>query len=246
MKHPRPVIAVTPSINPESGKTELHPSYIQAVEAAGGAAFLLPLTVDREVLECLLSRCGGVLFSGGPDPHPFLWGEETAPGCGRIQPQRDQMELSVLKLALSLDLAVLGICRGIQILNVGLGGSLYQDLSSQSPDRVRQTAPIAHDQPLDPAFPSHHVTVLEQSLLWNITGRQNRLAVNSHHHQAVRQPAPGLIICARSDDGLIEAVEWPEKPFFLGVQWHPERLCSSDPASAGIFRRFLAAAGKRE
>lgn len=127
----------------------------------------------------------------------------------------------------------MGICRGIQLLNVALGGDIYQDIPSQFP----QDFPIAHTQPFDYVIPSHKVEVVPGTLLARLTGGET-LQVNSMHHQACRKIAPGLIACGHASGGLTEAIEKPDYPFFLGVQWHPEYLWEQDPAMRQLFEAF--------
>ena len=221
----RPVIGITPAHNLDNDDIYLRPTYLQAIKAAEGLPLLLPLEIDREDIQQILSLCSGILFSGGPDLHPFLWGEETHSMCGNMSPARDRMELALLRAAIEAEKPIFGICRGCQIINVGLGGSLIQDIPSQTaPD-----FPIAHRQPFDYHFPSHHVRA------------PGHLAVNSMHHQAIGRLAPGLSASAEAPDGIIEAAEMPGYPFLLGVQWHPEYLWETDPAEAGIFRGFVRA-----
>ena len=135
---------------------------------------------------------------------------------------------------------ILGICRGIQLINVALGGDIYQDIPSQT----ESLFPIAQSPPFSYAYPSHHVSVAEGSLLSGITGDASFIEVNSMHHQAVRTTAPGLIPCGFAPDGLIEALEKPDYPFLLGVQWHPEYLWKTHGEAAEIFRQFVKACRK--
>lgn len=147
------------------------------------------------------------------------------------------MEIRLLHAAMELKRPVFGICRGIQLLNVALGGTIYQDIPSQR----EQDFPVAHQQPFYYTTPSHHVKVKKGSLLAKACGGLERIGVNSCHHQAVRQPAPGLTATGWASDGIIEALEKPDYPFFLGVQWHPEYLWQKDPAAMGLFTAFVDA-----
>lgn len=229
----KPVIGITPAHNTENDDISFRPTYVNAILHAGGLPLPLPLHGSHEDRVQLLSLCDGLLLSGGPDPHPFLFGEDTQLHCQNVSPLRDEMELDLLDLALKARMPILGICRGIQIINVGLGGTLYQDIPSQ----VSSGFPIAHKQPFHYHIPSHHVRITEGTRLSQIAG-DSRLQVNSMHHQAVRDPAPGLMVSAVADDGLIEALEKPDYPFLLGVQWHPEYLWEKDPAAARLFLAF--------
>ncbi|MDC9248760.1 gamma-glutamyl-gamma-aminobutyrate hydrolase family protein, partial [Clostridioides difficile] len=153
----------------------------------------------------------GFLFTGGPDVHPFLFGEETQAHCGNVSPARDQMEISLLPMIMELRKPVLGICRGIQVLNIALGGNIWQDIPSQ----VTREFPLAHSQPFSYDMPCHTVALTEGSLLARIS-ESSSIKVNSMHHQAVRDLAPGLIASAYSPDHLIEALEMTDYPFFIG------------------------------
>lgn len=231
----RPLIGITPQIDPETGNLRLHPNYFSALQRSGAQAVLLPQTEDSAQIDAFAGRLDGFLWSGGPDPHQGLFGEEPLPGCGRIDLSRDRMECALLQAALCRGKPVLGICRGIQILNVALGGTLWQDIATQVPQ------PVLHDQQRPYSTPVHSVELSEGTLLSQLVQKPT-LLVNSMHHQAIRTPAPGLLIAARSADGLIEAVCGKGPAFFLAVQWHPEYLFDVQPAARAIFRAFVQAA----
>lgn len=233
----KPVIGITPSHNTENDDISLRPTYLRAVFAAGGLPVLLPLEATDGDLDQFVHVCQGFLFSGGPDPHPFLFGEETHRDCGTVSMARDSMELRLLDRAMAAQKPILGICRGIQIINIGLGGDIFQDIPSQT----EAAFPIAHKQPYYYNIPSHHVDASPGTLLCKLAGNHSRLEVNSMHHQAVRSPAPGLIVSGRSPDGLIEALEKPDYPFFLAVQWHPEYLWQTDECAKNLFTEFVNA-----
>ena len=235
----KPLIGLTPSHNTENQDISMRPTYLKALKAAGAIPVVLPLEIPREDLAQLVGVLDGFLFVGGPDVHPFLFGEETIDGCGSVSLQRDTMELNLLSLAISVRKPILGICRGIQLINIGLGGTIYQDIKSQ----YQVAAPIAHDQPFYYDIPCHTVNVTVGTMLSRITGllEGGSIQVNSMHHQSVRNLAPGLVACGHSPDGLIEAVEKPDYPFLMAVQWHPEYLWEKDNAAAQIFRAFVDA-----
>ena len=161
------------------------------------------------------------------------YGEEALPECGLITPIRDTWEMPLCREALHRHLPLLGICRGLQVLNVALGGSLVQDLPSQCPD-----SPICHQQPQPPEVATHPVRVDAQSRLAHIIGAES-LMTNSHHHQAVKQLASGLTATAWAQDGVIEGAEKMDEPFCVAVQWHPERLWNQPD---GLPHRALFAA----
>ncbi len=252
----KPLIGLTSSHNVHTDEVSLTPYCPRAILAAGGIPVILPLEASEEDLKRLVTELDGFLFTGGPDPHPFLFGEETHAGCGDASVKRDRMELTLLKLVMEQQKPIMGICRGIQIINVGLGGTIYQDIPSQT----ERAFPIAHRQPFPHRVPSHTVQITPGSLLERIcrgesetpdggdapgSGRTSPLIlrVNSTHHQAVRDAAPGLSVCAYAPDGIIEGAVMEGYPYLVAVQWHPEYLWEDDPAAAGLFRAFVAASG---
>lgn len=233
----KPLIALTPYFNIEKDEPYMRPAYLKALRAAGGIPFILPAELEEVELRQILEQAGGILFTGGPDIHPFYFGEETQRFCGNVSVKRDTLELMLLKLGMEMKKPILGICRGIQLLNIGLGGDIYQDIPSQ----FKEEFPIAHSQPFGYEIPSHTVTVTEGTLLSRLV-QADVLKVNSMHHQAVRNVAPGLVPSAHAPGGLVEAVELPGYPFLLGVQWHPEYLWEADEAAMRLFRGFVNAA----
>lgn len=233
----KPFIALTPYYNIEKEEPYMRPAYLKAVRAAGGIPVILPAELDEAELRQILEQTDGVLFTGGPDIHPFHFGEETQRFCGNVSVKRDAMELMLLKLAMEMKKPILGICRGIQLLNIALGGDIYQDIPSQ----FQEEFPIAHTQPFGYEIPSHTVNVVQGTLLAKLV-QTDVLKVNSMHHQAVRNVAPGLTVSGHAPGGLVEAIELPGYPFLLGVQWHPEYLWEADEAIMRIFKGFVDAA----
>lgn len=198
--------------------------YVRAVERAGGRAMLVPPSLDG--IEETLDALDGVIFTGGSDLDPELYGAEAEPETLGVVRMRDDAELALLRAALDRDMPVLGICRGIQVLNVGMGGDLDQHLEGHR-----------HDPPGQ--FMQHDVAIEPNTRLAEMLG--DRTTVMSHHHQGVRTLAPGLVETARADDGLLEAVEAPGRRFTVGVLWHPEagedaRLFESLVAEAARYR----------
>ncbi len=238
----KPVIGLTPGHNTDSQDAFLRPTYLKALTAAGAIPVMLPLEPAMEDYSQITSMFDGFLFTGGPDPHPFLFGEETYGQCGSVSSKRDAMELSLLSHVMAVKKPILGICRGIQIINVGLGGTIYQDIPSQFCHGPGQEPafPLAHRQPYDYNMPSHTVALAPQSLLARVCGCGS-LKVNSMHHQAVKDLAPGLTACATAPDGLTEGLEMTEYPWLLAVQWHPEYLWEQDRAAALLFKSFVDA-----
>jgi putative glutamine amidotransferase len=215
-------------------------AYAAAVRTAGGEPlWLQPADVpDPRRLEAVLEAIDGVLFSGGIDIHPRHFGEPILEGASvEIDEQRDTLELPLARQAVARGLAVLGICRGIQTLNVAFGGSVYQDLSVLGIEgRVHQQ----RDR-LEPWQPAHPVVLIARSKLAT-TFDGKHAEVNSFHHQAVHNPAPGWVVTARAPDGVIEGLEYPDARFVVGVQWHPERMIQRDPSSRRLFAAFVEAA----
>ena len=235
----KPLIGLTPGHDADTQNTVMRPTYLKALEASGAIPLVLPLKASPDDYRQLAENLDGFVFTGGPDPHPFLWGEETHKNCGPISVKRDQMELTLLSIAMEQKKPILGICRGAQMLNIGLGGDIYQDIDSQ----YRSAFPIAHTQPLHYRHPSHHVDVKKNTLLASF-GDDTSIQVNSCHHQAIRNLAPGLIPGGVASDGIVEEIELPDYPFLIGVQWHPEYLWETDSCARNLFQAFVDACKK--
>lgn len=214
----------------------LNEAYSRAVARSGATPLTIPLGLSQEALLELLSRLDGVLFSGGGDVETSRYHGLDHPRVGEVDPDRDRIEILLAGQVVQRGLPFLGICRGIQVINVALGGTLYSDVADQHPGAVRHDS--SPDIPRD--HPAHEVEIAPGSRLAQILG-VNRVATNSLHHQAVRQLAPGLTACAYTLDGLLEAFEIPDHPFGLAVQWHPEWMPDSLPMQA-LFRSFSGAA----
>ncbi len=212
-------------------------AYVQAVLRAGGLPVLIPVGLSKPQIFEIYNHLQGLLLTGGGDIDPALFGGIPHPRVYDIDPQRDALEVALVQQAARNGLPFLGICRGIQVINVALGGKLYTDIRDQHPGALR------HD--MAPGFPrdliAHPVEIKPGSCLAGLTGLTS-LEVNSLHHQGLRSVAPSLQAMAFAPDGLVEAVELPGHPFGLGVQWHPEWLPESVPMQA-VFRGFVAAAG---
>lgn len=213
----KPVIGITSNHRAAESLTCIADPYVEAVRRAGGAPLLLPVCPDTAVLERLVDRIDGLLLTGGGDFSEAVMGDALSPLADATDAVRDRTEFALLRLALRRQLPVFGICRGHQLLNLALGGTLYQDLPSEYPAEV-----LLHSQENDKRRPSHEVDLDETSRLARLLGKK-RLAVNSLHHQAVCLTAPSLRAVASSPDGVNEAVESPCYPVY-GVQWHPEQL----------------------
>lgn len=225
----RPVIGITGNYYAENNSFCLKDYYVASIADAGGIAVILPPTADGELMEDYLSICQGLLFSGGGDLDPVYWGECLEQDSGEIEPLRDGFELSLARKAFLSKKVVLGICRGCQVLNVAMGGSLVQDVKGL----------MSHWQKAPRAYPIHDIFIEPNSQLYCIMSSE-RIRVNSFHHQAVKELGRGLSIAAMAADGTVEAIESREHTFYMGVQWHPE--CLRDEFSAHLFTALTAAA----
>lgn len=232
----KPLIGLTPQYDYERNRIWIGPNYMDAVRAAGGIPIVLPLQIDKEELAIAAKSCDGFLFTGGPDISPFRFHEETIQGCGVVIPERDKMEENLFNIAMESNKPILGICRGIQIFNVFLGGTLYQDI----PVQLGTDSLIAHSQASGNAVLSHSIAIKKDSLLFSILAKEY-IQVNSFHHQAIKDLAPSFEVAGTSPDSLIEAVYLRDRRFVLGVQWHPEHLFHTDEDSYKIFAAFIHA-----
>lgn len=210
----QPVIGVTANFS--DGNCCLADGYCTSILKAGGVPFIIPPYEEKEPLLNTLNHLDGILLTGGGDINPLFMGEEPVNELHSINYRRDRQELLLTRLAADRQIPVLGICRGIQIMTAAFGGKLYQDIYSQMGNKL-----IKHDQALDRSFPSHTVAIDADTLLYKLF-RADTLAVNSFHHQAVKEPPLGFRVCARAADGVIEAMESTEYKSMIGVQWHPE------------------------
>jgi putative glutamine amidotransferase len=235
-----PVIGLTLDHEPEGGYSKfpwyaIRENYCAAVQRAGGLAILLPHEPD--LAEAYLDRIDGLVVTGGGfDVDPVLFGAETRHPSVTTKDRRTAFELAATQGALTRDMPVLGICGGQQLLNVALGGTLIQHIPDEVPDCLPHRQPNPRDEP------GHRVRIIAGTLLHRIT-QTDGLAVNSAHHQAVKQAGPGLVVDAVAEDGVVEGIEDPRRRFCLGVQWHPEFELSE--GDRRIFREFVAAASGR-
>ncbi len=244
MPYTQPLIAIstfkTTTARPAGlAVVALTPAYSNGVAAAGGAPLQIPHGLDEAVLRTIFERVDGVLLSGGGDVDPACYGEQLGPKTSEIDRERDEMEIKLARWAIQQGRPLFAICRGHQILNVALGGSLYQDIADDMPGAIRhayfQSAGFARD--LRP----HVVALAPDSRVAAIMGGTD-FPVNSLHHQGIKQLAPDLIAVGHAPDGLVEAIEVRGHPFAIGVQWHPESLAPTDPAMQRLFDAFVRAA----
>lgn len=215
--------------------------YVEVLREVGGVPWLIPLLPgDPETLNEIFSRLDGVFLTGGVDVDPANYREPKQAFCGTTDPDRDAVEMMLLKYAREKHLPVLAVCRGIQILNVALGGTLYQDVAAQVPAALKHDFFPTPDQP-SRKYLAHDITVTPGSRLQQIFGA-SLVPVNSMHHQAIKDLAPGLVPNAYAPDGIIEGVEGTNGQFLIAVQWHPEELTDSQPEMRRLFTTFIDAA----
>ncbi|QFF98134.1 gamma-glutamyl-gamma-aminobutyrate hydrolase family protein [Psychrobacillus glaciei] len=208
--------------------------YIVAIERAGGVPVILPITKDLETLTPLLQKLDGILFSGGSDIDPNYYGEYPRFGLGLIEPRRDDHEVKLAqKILFETPLPVLGICRGMQLLNVATGGTLYQDLESQKPEGMNHSVSKALRH-----HPFHPVKIEKGSTLYTIYETEE-IGVNSFHHQAVKELGKGFKASMTAPDGIVEGIEWDQDRFVVAVQWHPEMMEGPLASIRPIFNAFV-------
>lgn len=265
----KPLIGVMPLWDSEKESIWMLPHYLDAIIGVGGLPIVFPFTADLKDVEQLTALCSGILLTGGQDVSPSVYAMEDETGKTIPSPLRDSLESHVLEIALEKSMPILGICRGLQFINAFLGGTLYQDIPLQYPTNVNHRQFKPYDRPIHKVTlsgslknllsniqetslqgKSAHAKVEQDALMQRSMAqdfiaqagtmeRTDELAVNSLHHQAIRKLAPALQPMAVSEDGLIEAVEMPDKKFVWAVQWHPEFLFRSDAFSVALFRYFV-------
>lgn len=232
----RAIIAISANIIDEN--SALHFAYSQAVVDAGGVPIIIPANCDRESLISLIRAVDGVLFSGGADIDAFYFGEENFPDLTEINPQRDLYEFMLLRAAIDMGIPILGICRGAQLLNVALGGTLYQDLPSGYEGDL-----LKHSILTDRHLPVHDIKIDKGSLLYKIIG-EKEIGVNSRHHQAIKDVAPSLRVSAYATDGVVEAIEGYPTQKIIAMQCHPENMATTgySPYMKRLFEFFISEA----
>lgn len=225
------VVIAMPRMSTDPEPTVAQSKYIESLARAGAGMRWVELSDPEQAVQDALT-CDGLLLPGGGDMDPKFYGQARIPACGEPNLLRDAAEPLLLRAFLAADKPVLGICRGIQVMNAVLGGDLYQDIK-----------PFEHLPHNGHWAKVHTITVRRGTLLSRILG-QDTVLVNSQHHQAVDRVAPGFTLAALSEDGIVEAIEKPNARFCLGVQWHPEWLSDADPAMQGLFDAFVNACSK--
>ena len=234
----KPIIGIVPLVDIERESYWMLPGYMKGIEQAGGIPLMLPLTSNEENLEQLAEEIDGFLYAGGQDISPNLYAQKRSEMCGQCCRERDEMETMLFRMVYEQDKPLLGICRGIQCINVVMGGTLHQDLSSEHPSDTEHHQMPPYDVPV------HSVKIIGDSPLYKLLKKET-LMVNSYHHQAIKTLAPKLSVMAVSEDSLVEAVYVPNKKFIWGIQWHPELSYLADENSRRIFSEFVMMAGKK-
>lgn len=240
----RPVIGIVcaendPTPPGESQKNQAGVRYVEAVRSAGGLPLLIPLQYPTGEIERLTRLFDGILMIGGNDVDPKRYNGVPDPSVSAPNPERDALEIAIVRLAAEQDLPLFGICRGEQVMNIAMGGTLYTDLPSQFPTVLRHQQ--SDDTPVSKL--TQRVRIDPASRLYAIVGAET-IWTNTFHHQAVQRLGNGFRVAAAATDGVVEAIEIPERSFFIGVQWHPEGL-QDHAEEARLFKAFAAAAAAR-
>ena len=231
MNSKKKIIGIVSSVD-DKKTTSIVENYAAAINAAGGVTVLLPYTDREDVIASFVELCDGFCVAGGADISPERYGAERHPLCEAPQLYRDALDLAFIRQVLKSGKPLLAICRGMQMLNIACGGTLFQDIPSECPSE------IAHRQTEGEFELSHYATPIPGTPLSNTVGNA-RIRVNSFHHQAIKILGDGLAVMATADDGTAEAIYMPDKKFLQGYQWHPERLYAIDENSRLIFKSFI-------
>jgi putative glutamine amidotransferase len=242
----RPVIGI-PTQTQEAVPGQLPPcwimgkSYITSLTALGALPWVIPLIADDvDTLRGIYEQLDGLFLAGGVDMNPATYGESPTSYCGRTDPDRDAVELSLTRWAQEDQMPILGVCRGIQVMNVAAGGALYQDVHAQHQDAIKHDYyPYHGDYTRDLRI--HPVSLEPQTRLSHLF-ETDRIKVNSMHHQGIARLASAYRATSYAEDGLIESIEAPNGHFAIGVQWHPEEFVGKDAATDRLFKAFLSAA----
>lgn len=233
----RVIIGLTPQGDGNKGYS-ISPDFIRALNSLGAIAITLPSVIDDDALMLdTLALCDGIIFTGGPDVRPSIFGEKIIPACGTINDERDAFEIKLYKMAIEADKSILGVCRGVQVMNIAAGGNIYQDIYSQT-----GTMLVHHTLDGEKAF--HNVTVSDNGIFEKVGFSQSSFVVNSYHHQSDKDLAEGYEAFAYSPDGLVEGIYMPSRRFVAGVQWHPEKRFDGDGDSFRILIDFVESCRK--
>ncbi|HBT20775.1 MAG TPA: peptidase C26 [Peptococcaceae bacterium] len=233
-----PVIGITCHMDYSAGKFVLSHYYVRVIECSSGIPFILPVITHDDLIDKYSEILDGLLLTGGVDVDPLFFGEQPR-GTREITPERDVFEMKIVRKFMALNKPILGICRGMQVLNIAAEGSIFQDINDEVPGVIKhmQEAPRWH--------PTHTIEIVPGTKLGKIY-KKSKINVNTFHHQAVKEAAPGFCISALAADGIIEAIESSKHKFVIGVQWHPEHLAFWDKASLRLFKAFIEASSSRD
>lgn len=232
----KPIIGILPLYDSEKYSIWMLPGYQKGLEKAGANTLIFPYTSDVDEILTISALCDGYLFTGGQDVSPELYHEKKQPYCGELSPTLDTLTKVVFEDAEFSDKAILGICRGCQILNVLFGGSLYQDLNIQYQSNNGKHIEHHQNKPYDNT--SHKVTLNSDGYLHKLL-KKDELQVNSVHHQGIKDVGIGLSVNAISEDGIVESIKAVDYNFMLGVQWHPEYNYFRNDDSLTILKAFV-------
>ncbi|WP_291648242.1 gamma-glutamyl-gamma-aminobutyrate hydrolase family protein [Clostridium sp.] len=230
----KPIIGVTALFDDDKDSIWMLPSYLDAITDSGGIPVILPIIDREEDIKALVNNFDGFLLAGGQDINPKIYNERKLAHCGYINDARDKMEKALLSEILNIDKPILAICRGFQLLNSYLGGSLYQDIEI---DKNNNKESI-HRQEKPYNKPSHKVKIKKNSLLFDIM-KKEEIMVNSMHHQAIKKISTKVSDAAISEDEIIESIYIKDRRFVLGVQWHPEHLYKDYDEQFNLFKEFI-------
>lgn len=235
------LIGVVPNYNIDSCASVVNIEYLEAVVMAGGYPLIIASLEERDYYDFITEFCDGVILTGsGSDVDPRKYGQEIRPECGQINPKREECDWILLGYVFSKKVPILGICHGLQEMNVYLEGTLYQDIGSEMEGAIEHKQSSSYDMPV------HDVLIEDGSIFIEIFDTK-RIRVNSRHHQGIKKLGRGLLEGGRSEDGLIEAVVFDRTDHFaIGVQWHPESMVKSDEYSRKIFRYFIQRCAERK
>lgn len=230
----KPIVGITPLFDEVKDSIWMLPGYMEGIRDAGGIPIILPLDVNDEELNRVYDLCDGFLLTGGQDINPARYGKPVSEKCGVINEKKDELEAKLFRRAYSEDKIVLGICRGIHLINVELGGTLYQDL----PSELLSNQSVNHQMEAPYNRKVHSVQLEKNSSLYRLL-RKEEIGVNSYHHQGIKSLGKDLEVMAYAADGLIEGICSKSKKFIWGIQWHPEYLYREDENCQNIFRMFV-------
>lgn len=230
----KPLIGIVPSIHENERYYFTMEDNVEAIKRTGGIPVILPYIEGTSELTQLITSIDGLYLAGGNDVDPIYFDEEPHPQLGEVNPTRDAFELQILKQMLAQNKPILGICKGCQMINVVLGGTLYQDIHAQMNQSL-----VQHQQNSPHSYPTHQIVLEKKSQLHQIIN-ESSIKVNSRHHQAIRTLGKSLMVTSRTQDGLIESIESTAHDFVIGVQWHPESLlAANDGPSTQLYTTFI-------